>query len=154
MLERNLVEMHSRRVLVVLSLVVVIATALGVTAASSSATAHGLSERAIKRIALKAARQAGDRHPTLIQHVAGRREEANKIDSGDVVPGNTWCYLVAVRGRFVLTDVSTPPGAKAPTGTVLTLIINAKTGAGLDLGLSDHYPDLRKLGPVTTDLRN
>lgn len=112
-----------------------------------------MSEALIKRAALRAATQAGDRHPSLIQHAEGTRERANKIAWRDTVPDFNWCYLIAVRGKFVLHDVSSPPGAKPPKGTVLTLVLDAKTGRTLDFGVQDRYPDLAKLGPVTTDLR-
>lgn len=58
----------------------------------------------------------------------------------------------AVR-RFVLNDVPTPSGAKPPKGTVLTIVVDARTGRTEDFGVQDRYPDLAKLGPVTTDLR-
>lgn len=144
--------MLRQKVAVVLALVVAAVATLGVGTSVASAREGGLSDHQIKRIALQAAKRAGDRHPSLIQHAAGRREQANKVASGDIVPGLTWCYLIAIRGRFVLNDVSTPPGAKPPTGTVMTLVVNARTGATLDFGVSNHYPDLKKLGPVTTDL--
>ena len=44
-----------------------------------------------------------------------------------------------------------PPGGKAPTGRYLSLVIDARTFAGLDMGLSDRPPPVRpsSLGPVT-----
>jgi len=106
------------------------------------------------RVALRVAAQSGDRNPSLIQYAAGPRDLANEVASGDIVPDSTWCYLVAERGTFVLNNVSRPPDAKPPTGTVLTLVINAKTAAVMDLGVSDRYPHLKRLGRVTTDLRH
>jgi hypothetical protein len=144
--------MPREKFIVVLAVVVTAMATSGVASAAGTARRSGLSERQIKRIALRAARQAGDRHPILIQHAAGRRSEANKIASGDIVPDSTWCYLVAIRGRFVLNNVSSPPEAKPPTGAVMTLVVNARTGATLDYGVSNDYPNLKKLGPVTTDL--
>jgi hypothetical protein len=105
------------------------------------------------RIARRAAAQAGDPTPALIQHSAGTRHRANIVASGDRVPGKRWSYLIAERGSFVLRDVSVPPGAPAPRGTVLTIVVDAATGAPTDIGVSDHYPDLAALGTVTTDLR-
>lgn len=136
--------------------------ALGVVAISPSATARGtasragrphLTERQILRIALRAARSAGDREPRLIQHREGTRERANLVDAGDVVPGHRWSYLIAERGRFVFNRAPTPLGAHAPTGSVLTLIVDAATRQVTDSGLSNRYPDLSRLGPVSTDLR-
>jgi hypothetical protein len=124
--------------------------------ASSSASTSGkphLTERRILEIALKAAAGAGDPAPTLIQHSAGTRYRANLVDSGDVVVGSQWSYLIAERGHFILNGAPIPPGARAPKGTVLTLIVNARTGEVTDSGLSDRYPHLARLGPVHTDLR-
>jgi hypothetical protein len=87
----------------------------------------------------------------LIQHSAGTRAEANLVASGDLVPGTQTSYLIAERGHFVLNDAPIPPGAHAPSGSVLTLIVNAATGQITDLGVSNTCPDLAKLGPVTTD---
>src|SRR6202035_1838820 len=105
-------------------------------------------------IAERAAARAGDPHPSLIQHAEGTRHEANLVDSGDVVPGCRWSYLIAEPGHFVLRSAHIPSGAPLPKGTVLTLVIDAATGRSTDGGLSNHYPDLDRLGPVTTDLRS
>jgi hypothetical protein len=135
-------------------------TAGGIALASAhsggSSGAHPkpqLPERRILRIAERAAASAGDRRPTLIQHAQGTRHDANLVDSGDIVPGKQWSYLIAERGHFVLRNVPTPPGAPAPHGSVLTLIVNASTGHLTDFGVSNRYPDLAKLGRVHTDLR-
>jgi hypothetical protein len=109
-----------------------------------------LAERRIRKIAQAAAARAGDPHPTLIQHSEGTRFEANRIASGDLVFNWQWSYLIAERGHFVSNRA--PPGAKPPSGTV-TLVVDAATGQGTDSGISDRYPHLATLGPVTTDLR-
>ncbi|MDQ6805376.1 MAG: hypothetical protein M3065_10520, partial [Actinomycetota bacterium] len=135
--------------------------ATGVIVASSSATASPnasvgkprLIERQIIQIAIAAAKNAGDPEPTLIQHSEGTRQRANLIDSGDIVPGQRWSYLIAERGHFVVKDAPTPSGAPAPSGSVLTLVVDAAARQVTDSGLSNRYPDLAKLGPVTTDLR-
>jgi hypothetical protein len=36
---------------------------------------------------------------------------------------------------------------------VITLVLDAKTGQVEDFGASNDYPDIAKLGPVTTDYR-
>jgi hypothetical protein len=146
---------------VVIAAISGLSVALGVILASSSATASlnasvsepRLAERQIIQVAMAAANGAGDRAPTLIQHSEGTREKANLIDSGDIVPGQGWSYLIAERGHFVLDDAPRPFGASAPRGSVLTLIVDAATDQVTDTGLSNRYPDLAKLGPVMTDLR-
>lgn len=131
--------------------------ASGLMAADAAAAATGeprLTEKRIVRIALTEAAAFGDRHPRLIQHAAGSREQANRIASGDIVPDGTWCYLIAERGSFrgIYTG-SVPPRGKVRRAPVLTFVVNAKTGAVLDYGVQNHYPDLAKLGSVRTDLR-
>jgi hypothetical protein len=112
-----------------------------------------LSEQKLLAIALRVATGAGDPGPKLIQHSEGAREAANRVDSGDIVPGDEWSYLIAERGRFILNGVSVPAGAQAPRGSVLTLIVAARSHEVTDLGVSNRYPHLWRLGPVTTDLR-
>ena len=128
---------------------------LGGVAVSAAATERrhepSLSEGRIVQLAEQAATRAGDPNPTLIQHSEGTRHDANLVDSGDIVAGRTWSYLIAERGRFVLRDAPRPPGARAPTGNVLTLVVNASTGEITDIGVSDSYPHLARLGPVHTD---
>lgn len=111
-----------------------------------------LSEQRILSIARSASRGAGDAHPTLIQHAEGTRFAANRIGGGDLVFQWNWSYLIAIRGHFVLTDASVPQGAHAPAGSVFTLVIDAATGQETDGGVSNRYPDLAELGPVTTDV--
>ena len=122
--------------------------------AASHATTlkHHLSEHQIMKIALRAAAADGDPKPSLIQHVTGTRYRANLVAGGDIVPGSAWCYLVAERGRFIAKGASYPAGGHPPKGSVITLVVNARTGGVLDFGISDRYPQLRKLGAVHTDL--
>jgi hypothetical protein len=111
-----------------------------------------LSEQRILTLAEQAASRSGDRGPTLIQHAAGTRFEAVLISSGDLVFEYDWSYLIAIRGDFKGVDASIPPGAKPPTGTVITLVVDARTGQVTDGGIGNRYPPLAELGPVTTDL--
>jgi hypothetical protein len=129
--------------------------AIAVSAAATRAPRRKphLSEHRIVQLAERAAARAGDPSPTLIQRSEGTRHDANLVDSGDIVPGRRWSYLIAEPGHFVFKDAPTPPGAPAPTGTGLTLIVNASTGEITDTRVSDRYPHLARLGPVHTDLR-
>jgi hypothetical protein len=138
--------------LAVAGVVAISASASESPSASGGGKPH-LTERQILRVALTAAANGADPKPILIQHSQGTREKANLVDSGDVVPGRQWSYLIAERGHFVFKDEPGPPGARAPTGSVLTLVVNARTSQITDSGLSNRYPDLAKLGEVTTDLR-
>jgi hypothetical protein len=139
--------MRNRTILRLLGLAVAatLAVAAGVTLSAAASSGPGvgephLSERRILRIAQTAARGAGDPRPSLIQHSAGTRRAANRIDSGEIVPGRRWSYLIAIRGHFVFKYASPPSSARMPTGLVLTLIVDASTGKVTDVGLSDRYP--------------
>jgi hypothetical protein len=59
--------------------------------------------------------------------------------------------LRTTRGHFTARDATGPPGAKAPTGRCLSLVIDAGTFQGLDFGLSLKPPPVTSasLGPVT-----
>jgi hypothetical protein len=71
---------------------------------------------------------------------------------GDTTPGGkAVVYLVTIKGHFVCGLCSVPPGADAPTGTYLSLVINAKTFEGTDSGISSKPPPVpaAHFGPVT-----
>jgi hypothetical protein len=112
-----------------------------------------LNEQRILALAEQAASGSGDPKPTLIQHAAGTHFDAVRICCGDLVFEWNWSYLIAVRGHFTEFGAPIPPGAKPPTGTVITLVVDARTGQVTDDGVSNRYPPLAELAPVTTDRR-
>ena len=85
--------------------------------------------------------------------VTTRAKALTSATPGDLVPNEekTVVYLVTVKGRFVARAASGPPGAHAPTGTYMSMVINAKTFAGLDFGLGPKPPPVApaSFGPVT-----
>jgi hypothetical protein len=144
----------SRKVLGVAVGVFLIAAGVFAPLTLAGTAAHpALTEGQLLTIALRAARVAGDPRPALIQHAEGTREQANRIASGSGVPGSAWSYLIAERGHFVFASAPRPPGAPAPRGAVMTLVVDAATGRVNDDGTSSRYPPLHQLGQVTTDLR-
>ena len=71
---------------------------------------------------------------------------------GDTTPGGkAVVYLVTIKGHFVCGLCSVPPGAQAPTGTYMSLVINAKTFEATDSGISPKPPPVlpAHFGPVT-----
>lgn len=60
-------------------------------------------------------------------------------------------YLVTVKGHFVALTVPRPHRAPVPTGTYMSLVINAETFARLDFGLGHKPPPVApaSFGPVT-----
>jgi hypothetical protein len=118
-----------------------------------------IAEHRIKAIGLASAAAAGDAHPKLIQHVEGTHFDADRIASGDLIWDWHWAILIAIRGSFPASDISDTRSAGRATASppkqfpVLTLVIDARTGRTEDFGLSDHYPKLSQMRPVTTDYR-
>jgi hypothetical protein len=55
-------------------------------------------------------------------------------------------YVIVLQGDFV-SDAPRPYGAPAPTGTVLTLVLDPATGGVTDFGVRYSTPDLTALGP-------
>jgi hypothetical protein len=112
---------------------------------------------AIGRLTAMAGRAAtinGDAAPVWITAVLTTRAKAlTSATPGDYVPGSAHVkvFLITMRGHFTAGDASLPPGAKAPTGRYLSLVINARTFQGLDFGISPKPPPVApgSLGPVT-----
>ena len=101
-------------------------------------------------VASQAAARDGDSSPSLIQYVETTRFDAVRVSSGDLVFAWNWSYLIAERGNFTANGASGPPGAPAPTGSVITLVVDATTGQVTDGGIGNRYPPLATLGRVTT----
>ena len=97
---------------------------------------------------LKASNRMGTPMPSSAVWVASRRERAVEVTSGESVNSNQPVYVVVITGHFTARDVSVPEGAKFPTGTVATFIIDRATGTGLDFGLTNTRPNLGRLGRV------
>jgi hypothetical protein len=68
--------------------------------------------------------------------------------SGDEVEGNTNVDAIIMHGSFVANHAPRPSEAAAPSGTVLTLVINATTGELTDFGLQNTEPNIAAFGPV------
>jgi hypothetical protein len=103
-------------------------------------------------IADRAAREHGGAVPAWVSVVVTTHQKAlTSATPGDTVTAGekTAVYLVTMKGHF--TAEMAPPGGQAPTGTYLSLVINARTFQGLDLGLSSKLPPVvpDSLGPVT-----
>ena len=72
--------------------------------------------------------------------VTTRAKALTSATPGDFVPNDekTVVYLVTVKGHFVARAASVPPGAHLPTGTYMSMVINAKTFTGLEFGLGPN----------------
>ena len=112
---------------------------------------------AIGRLTAMAHRAAtinGDSAPAWITAVVTTHAKAlTSATPGDYSPGSAHIkvFLITMRGHFTARDATGPPGAKAPTGRYLSLVIAARTFQGLDFGIGPKPPPVlpASLGPVT-----
>ncbi len=121
------------------ALLAVLALALSITALASSGQQVPISKHArsaLLRWALRTAKQNGDTHPYDVEVQKTTYLRAEELLGGDRSSGQAdgaTVYLEAMRGRFTAHHASIPPGAKAPTGTVLAAIFSRS------LQVSDGY---------------
>lgn len=109
-----------------------------------------LSEAQIQQDAVAFAAANGDPDPTSMEHVQGSRQQLVLALSGGTVsvPYTEDVVAVVMQGNFV-ANIS-GPGAP-PSGSVLTMVIDATTGQLVDFGIQNSVPDLTSLGTVTRD---
>jgi hypothetical protein len=108
----------------------------------------------LTKIASRAARLNGDAHPAWVTVVATTHALAlTSATPGDFVPGTEGVrvYLLTMQGHFTDNAASGPSGSKAPTGSYLSIVLNAGNFYGMDFGLSNTPPPVApdSLGPVT-----
>ena len=147
------------RTLAVLAGAAALASVLAASGCGRSAAATGapVPASAIPRltaIAHRAATINGDPSPAWIAAVLTTHAKAlASATPGDFVPGSAHLkvFLITMRGHFIARQATGPPGAKAPTGRYLSLVIDAKTFQGLDFGIGHKPPPVlpASLGPVT-----
>jgi hypothetical protein len=97
-----------------------------------------LADAQLDAIARRGAAVAGDASPVSIQAVDTSLRSAMEIDphnslpqapdAGEAALEASTVAVVAMHGSFTLEDARVPPGRGAPSGTVLTLIVDAHTG--------------------------
>jgi hypothetical protein len=90
----------------------------------------------------------GDSTPSSMEYVTGNHKQVVLALSGDEVEGNTNVDAIIMHGSFVANHAPRPSEAAAPSGTVLTLVINATTGELTDFGLQNTEPNIAAFGPV------
>jgi hypothetical protein len=128
-----------------------------VSTASAVSTASPVPASAISRltaIARRAASENGDSTPSWVTAVLTTHAKAlTSATPGDFEPsgGNVKVFLVTMRGKFTDDAATGPPGAAAPTGRYLSIVVNASTFQVTDFGLSRNPPPVSpaSLGPVT-----
>jgi hypothetical protein len=109
-----------------------------------SATAPEISQ--LTAIARDASAAYGESNPKLGAVVSSTRDVANRFTNGATIFDDSPCYVLEVSGHF--TAMRHPRGVPAPSGTVLTVIVDAATMTPVDAGIGSTAPDLSGLGPT------
>ena len=105
-------------------------------------------------IAKHVAKGNGDAKPAWVTVVLTTHAKAlTSATPGDFVPGTgkVRVYLITMQGHFVANGVSVPPGAAAPRGSYISVVVDARTFDGMDFGIGPNPPPVSpaSLGPVT-----
>ncbi|MGH3470490.1 MAG: hypothetical protein ACRDPG_00395, partial [Nocardioidaceae bacterium] len=101
-------------------------------------------------IAENMAAQNGDPSASTILSAASTHARAvAAVGGGDVVTGNEPVYAVVVIGQFTGSMAKIPAGTQPPTGSALTIVVDASDYSVLDWGIDTTAPDLSQLGTVT-----
>ncbi len=102
-------------------------------------------------LARKSARRLDDAHvKTALVVATTERAAENWLEPGAISPAaaDPRAYLIVLRGRFICTQCSYPPGAKPPRGRSAQIVWVPGHGVS-DFGLTQRVPGgLRKLGRV------
>jgi len=123
-------------------------------AATAGAPVPAAAIARLTAMARHAAAINGDPAPAWITAVLTTRAKAlTSATPGDYIPGSgrVTVFLITMCGHFTATGAPRPPGAKAPSGRYLSLVIDATTFQGLDFGIGPKPPPVppATLGPVT-----
>jgi len=107
----------------------------------------------VDEIATSVATSLGDPTPATAVSILTTSQAAVSAASGGIVDSDQPVYLAVLTGSFVDNHAYVPPESDAPTGSVVTITVDAATQEILDLSVGDHQVDLSSLGaPATLDL--
>jgi hypothetical protein len=147
-----------RQVAAVLAFAIIISIgAVVVSTHAAHATQHRRAHAAallpltkVQAISMSVAAQNGDANPTSVDSVQTTRSTAYQLvwPGAGTVSDSTPVYATTMVGTFSANNALLPPGAPTPTGTILTTVVNAQTGAMMDMNLSNRRPDLAQAGTV------
>jgi hypothetical protein len=147
------------RVAAALACVLAMVSGLAVAGCAGSPAGAGspVPAAAISRLTMIGSRVAkanGDSAPLRMTAVLTTHAKAlTSATPGGFVPGagGVLVFLVTMQGHFAANAAPGPPGAAAPTGRYLSIVVDARTFRVLDFGLSPNPPPVSpaSLGPVT-----
>jgi hypothetical protein len=104
----------------------------------------------LRAVATRVAALNGDPHPTKAIAVRSTRKAAVTASSGADVDTDQSSYLIVLHGHFVGHAAKVPREAPLPQGSVLTIVVDARTNSFTDWGISDRTPDTSSLGSETS----
>jgi hypothetical protein len=87
----------------------------------------------------------GDSAPRNVQYVKTTRSRAAAFTGGRAAKDGP-VYVIQLHGHFNGAYASVPPGHKRPSGTIMTIVVDAASGLVTDAGISDASPGLSVLG--------
>lgn len=129
--------------------------ALTAAIVASAAAPVKVSASDVTSVALQEATDNGDGAPSLIEHVEATRAAANSAVGDAIIPasqgGGNDSFLVIVHGHFTVSHSQGISGSSAPTGSVMTLVVDANSGQVTDFGVSNDDPNVSGLGAATVD---
>jgi hypothetical protein len=118
----------------------------------------------IVETALHDAARYGEHSPTGVEETSSTLGAAAQvIEAGETEPtitdqrtGKPWTEspvdVVTMHGHFTYWG-PTPSNEPPPTGTVLTIMVDAESGAVVSENLGDNMPDMRAINPTVTQWR-
>jgi len=134
-----------------------IALSSGSVARASSAAAGDIPPSVITQLTSIAQQQAainGDAQPTNVIAVQTTHAAALTVATpGDILPepaASESVYVITMQGSFLGKGFSSAPGASAPAGSYLSIVVDASTFWVTDEGLSQDPPPVSpsSLGPT------
>lgn len=127
--------------------------AAAVTSAAAPLAALRMTQTAYRQtlsdIARTVASANGEAKPSKISFSKTTRRKANQA-LGSKVNDDTDVYLVQVTGKFVAHQAKVPAGKAIPTGSSMTLTVDASTGQILDWGVTENPQDISILGTASS----
>jgi len=119
------------------------ATAYRTARSASTLTVPALGS--LKKSAADEARVNGDASVHRGYIILTTREQAA---APEIVNGDQPVYQLVFQGHFTCGTCSIPPGAKTPTGSVMTSSVDRQTLQGLDFGLTRSLPRVLVGAPI------
>jgi hypothetical protein len=121
-------------------------------------TGPELSDSSMRSVALREAARAGDSKPSRMTGANATYDDAAKaLDPGatrsppsserEASYRQSAVVVVVLHGHFTL-KASTPAGRRAPSGQVLSIVIDAHTGLVEFRAIEESEPELAQLGPA------